>query len=163
MAIWSALLLGERLPLAGYVGVALLIVGVYIACLPSSRDMWRPLRRCGIARLSLPFWPPSAWQSTPPWTSAVATVDPIVYNFWVYAGIAVVYAPMVWLWHGARELGEWRGNWRRILVGSFSTVGSYMLALAALSQRRELRGSGPGLQRGDRRALRLAALGEALG
>lgn len=27
-----------------------------------------------------------------------------------------------------------RGNWRRILVGSVSTVGGYMLALVALSQ-----------------------------
>jgi drug/metabolite transporter (DMT)-like permease len=136
VAIWSAVFLGERLPLAGYAGVALLIAGVYVASLPSLGDIWRPFQAVGNRPAQLALL---AAVSVAVYTTLdkriVATVDPLVYNFWVYAGIAVLYAPMVWL-RGSWRSGilEVRGNWRRILVGSFSTVGSYVLALAALSQ-----------------------------
>ncbi|MDP3047036.1 MAG: DMT family transporter [Chloroflexota bacterium] len=136
VAIWSALLLGERLPVAGYLGVALLIVGVYVASLPSFRDIWRPLQavRNRPAQLALLAAICVAIYTTLD-KRIVASVDPVVYNFWVYAGIAVVYAPMVWLRGDRRSATlEVRGNWRRILVDSVSTVGSYMLALVALSQ-----------------------------
>ena len=61
-------------------------------------------------------------------------VDPLVYNFWVYVGLSVGYAAFVW--RGPRRAGtlaEWRANWPLVFVGSGATVGSYMLALVAMS------------------------------
>jgi drug/metabolite transporter (DMT)-like permease len=136
VVIWSAALLGERLPVAGYCGVGLLIAGVYVASLPSFRDVWRPLQavRNRPAQLALLAAVCVAVYTTLD-KRIVASVDPVVYNFWVYAGIAVVYAPMVWV-RGNRRTAilEIRGNWQRVFLGSISTVGSYMLALAALAQ-----------------------------
>jgi drug/metabolite transporter (DMT)-like permease len=136
VALWSALLLGERLPLAGYVGVALLIAGVYVASLPSLRQIWRPLQAARNRPVQLALL---AAICVAVYTTLdkriVASVDPVVYNFWVYAGITMVYAPMVWLKADRRPaILEARVNWRRILAGSVCTIGSYLLALAALAQ-----------------------------
>jgi drug/metabolite transporter (DMT)-like permease len=64
----------------------------------------------------------------------VAYSTPLVYNVWVYVGIAIGYAPVA-LSRGNRAstIMELRTNWRKILVGSVATIGSYVLALAGLS------------------------------
>jgi len=52
----------------------------------------------------------------------------------VYLGIALGYAPFVWSRaHRASAAREWRANWRRILLGSVATVGSYWLALTGMT------------------------------
>lgn len=136
VALWDATFLGERLPLAGYVGVGLLIAGVYLASLPSPGDLLRPLqairnRPAQIALLAAVCV--SAYTVLD--KRALAAADPMVYNFWVYAGIAVGYAPFVLIGgHRSAAVEEWRRNWRRILLGSVTTVTSYMLALLALAQ-----------------------------
>jgi drug/metabolite transporter (DMT)-like permease len=66
--------------------------------------------------------------------SIVASVDPLVYNFWVYAGISAGYAVRVW-WGPRRPatISEIRQNWRPVIVGSVATVASYLLALVAMT------------------------------
>ncbi len=135
IALWSALLLSERLPLLGYAGIALLILGVYLASLPSIEDILKPLRALSHPPAQLGLLAALA-------VSVYSTLDkygvtfttPLVYNEWVYAGLAVCYAPYVWSrTQRASTLCEWKRNWRRIIVGSGATVGSYILALTGMS------------------------------
>ena len=135
IALWSAIFLGERLPVAGYLGVAALMVGVYLCSLPSPRDVLRPVAALGNRPAQLAMLAAvcvSVYSVLD--KSAVALVDPLVYNFWVYFGISIGYAAFVWTGpRRARTLSEWRTNWRWVLAGSLATVGSYMLALIVMS------------------------------
>ncbi len=156
IALWSAIFLGERLPFSGYVGIALLIVGVYLASMPTLADFWKPLRALSHLRQRSPRWDRSLWRklSGERWrpaqwallaaitVSIYSTLDkvamgyatPLVYNAWVYAGIGLGYAPVVWSRaNRASTLREIKANWRRIGIGSVATVGSYLLALIGMS------------------------------
>jgi drug/metabolite transporter (DMT)-like permease len=135
IALWSALFLGERLPILGYVGIALLMIGIYLASLRSFDDVWKPLRSLGHAPTQFAFLAALC-------VSVYSTLDkigvgystPLIYNVWVYAGIAIGYAPFVWSRaKRASTLREWRASWKRILVGSIATVGSYVLALTGMT------------------------------
>jgi len=135
IALWSAIFLGERLPLLGYVGIALLMVGIYLASLRSFADVGKPLRSFGhrptqfalLAALCV-----SAYSTLD--KIGVSHASPYVYNVWVYAGIAIGYAPFVWSRsRRASTVREWRASWRRILLGSVATVGSYLLALTGMT------------------------------
>jgi drug/metabolite transporter (DMT)-like permease len=135
IALWSAIFLGERLPWLGYAGVALLMVGIYLASLKSMDDLWKPLRTLSHHSTQIALIAAIC-------VSIYSTLDkvgvgystPLVYNVWVYSGIAIGYAPFVWSRKNrASTLMEWRTNWRRIIIGSFATVGSYLLALTGMS------------------------------
>ncbi|MCL4393579.1 MAG: DMT family transporter [Chloroflexi bacterium] len=135
IALFSAVFLGERLPWLGYAGIALLMVGIYFASIPSLAEVWQPLSALSHR--------PAQWAILAAVTVAVYTTldkigvgysTPLVYNVWVYVGIAVGYAPVAWSRaNRASTLFELRTNWRRILVGSVATVGSYVLALVGLA------------------------------
>ncbi len=135
IALWGALFLSERLPVLGYAGIALLILGVYLASVPSWQDLARPLKAVGHRPAQ---WGLLAAVSVSIYTTldklAVNDVSPLVYNEWVYAGLAISYAPFVWS-PGRREstVREWKTNWRRIMLGSVVTVASYLLALTGMS------------------------------
>ncbi|MBI5305051.1 MAG: EamA family transporter [Chloroflexi bacterium] len=135
IALWSAIFLGERLPILGYAGIALLMIGIYLASLRSFDDVWKPLR-------SVKHRPTQFALLAALCVSVYSTLDkmgvghttPLVYNVWVYAGIAIGYAPFVWArGNRASTAREWRANWRRIVMGSVATVGSYLLALTGMT------------------------------
>lgn len=135
IALFSAIFIGERLPALGYVGIALLVVGVYLASLPSLDDLWKPLRALSHR--------PAQWALLAAFTVSIySTLDkvamgyatPLVYNAWVYAGIGIGYAPVAWSRaNRASTLHEFKTNWRRIAIGSVATVGSYLLALTGMA------------------------------
>lgn len=135
VTVWSALFLQERLPLAGYFGVALMVVGVFVASshgrsffsiahLRDKSTAWALVSGVFISMYSFLD------------KIIVESMSPLVYNFWVYAGMTVLWAPFVW-WGGRRvaadNLGELRRNLRMVLVGSAMTIGSYLSALVALT------------------------------
>ncbi len=135
IAVVSALFLDERLHPFGYVGIALLIAGIYLASLPSFDALLQPLRALAhrpaqlglLAALFVSIY-------TPLDKVGVRYTDPLVYNLWVYVGIAIGYAPFVWSPpHRLSTLQEFRTNWKLILLGSVATVASYMLALVGMS------------------------------
>jgi len=135
IALWSAIFLGERLPWLGYAGIALLMIGIYLASLPSLDDLWKPLRALSHrpAQMALVAAICVSMYSTLD-KVGVSYATPLVYNAWVYGGIAIGYAPFVWSRKNrASTMTEWRTNWRRIIIGSFATVGSYLLALTGMS------------------------------
>lgn len=135
IALWSALFIDERLPLLGYVGITLLVVGVYLASLPTLQDFSKPLRALTHR--------PAQWALLAAICVSVyslidkvnvAFTTPLVYNAWLYAGISAGYAPYVWLpRHRASTLAEFKTNWARILIGSVATIGSYLLALTGMA------------------------------
>jgi len=135
IAVLGALFLGERLPALGYGGIALLIGGIYLASLPSLSDWSKPLR-------ALKHRPTQIALLAALCVTAYTLLDkigvwyaqPMVYNWWVYASIAVGYMPFVLSrTNRASTAREFRMNWRRILIASFATVGSYLAALIGLS------------------------------
>lgn len=135
IAAWGAIALEERLPLAGYAGIGLLVAGIYLASLATPQDLLRPLAllQNRTAHVAL-----AAAACVAVYTmldkSVISTVDPLVYNFWVYAGISLGYSALVWAGsHRAAAITEIRRNWRPVVAGSFATVGSYLLALVAMT------------------------------
>ena len=135
IAVLSALFLGERLPALSYVGIALLIIGIYLASLPSLDDLLKPLRAAKHRPTQIALL---AALCVTAYTLldkiGVRYAQPLVYNWWVYAMIAVGYAPFVWSRaNRASTAREFRMNWGRILVASVATVGSYLAALIGLS------------------------------
>jgi drug/metabolite transporter (DMT)-like permease len=135
IAFFSAIFIHERLPALGYVGIGLLIAGVYLASLPSLDELWKPLRALSFR--------PAQWALLAALTVSVySTLDkiamgsatPLVYNAWVYAGIGIGYAPVVWSRaNRASTVREFKTNWPRIAIGSVATVGSYLLALTGMA------------------------------
>jgi drug/metabolite transporter (DMT)-like permease len=135
IAVLGACFLGERLPVLGYLGIALLVGGIYIACLPSLEDFWKPMRALRHRPTQLALL---ASLCVTTYTVldkiGVQYAAPVVYNWWVYAGLAIGYAPVVWSpANRAATLREWRAGRGRIIVASFAGVGSYLLALMGLS------------------------------
>jgi len=135
IAALGALFLGERLPWLGYVGIALLVLGIYLASLPSLDDLLKPLRALNHRPTQLALL---AALCVTTYTLldkiGMTRATPLVYNWWVYAGIAIGYAPIVWSRaQRASTRREWQTNVRRIVIASFATVGSYLFALIGLS------------------------------
>ncbi|MBI4787453.1 MAG: EamA family transporter [Chloroflexi bacterium] len=135
IALWSAIFISERLPLLGYLGIALLIAGVYLASLPTVADLLKPLRALSHRPAQ---WALLAAVCVSTYTVLdkinIAYTTPLVYNVWIYAGISIGYAPVVLsTGNRASTLSEWQRNWRWIVVGSVATIGSYVLALTGMS------------------------------
>ncbi len=132
--LFGALFLGEHLSPSGYAGIALLLAGIYLASLPALNDWTRPLR-------ALKHRPTQIALLAALCVTAYTLLDkigvryaqPLAYNWWVYASIAIGYAPFVWSRaQRARTAREFRLNARRIGMASIATVGSYLAALIAL-------------------------------
>lgn len=140
VTLWSALFLGERLPLVGYLGIALMVLGVYVASV--SEEGARNLLQLGT--LIAPLRNHAArWALASAFFISIYSLSdrvalqatpPFVYNFWVYAGNTVFWLPMVWpRARFAQNLGELRSNWPRLMAGSAMTVGAYVAVLNALT------------------------------
>ncbi len=134
IALFGAIFIGERLPFLGYVGIVVLVIGIYLASVPSFNDVFKPLRAITHRPTQIAFLAALC-------VTAYTLLDkvgmqyasPLVYNWWMYTGIAIGYAPIAWSHgHRAATLIEWRTNWRRIVLGSFATIGSYLAALIGL-------------------------------
>ena len=65
--------------------------------------------------------------------AGVAT-NPLVYNWWVFLGNSVLWAPFVWYQSDFKaNFHELRENWWGVIAVGVLSVGSYALALAALA------------------------------
>jgi drug/metabolite transporter (DMT)-like permease len=136
VAFWGAVLLGERLPWFGYVGVGLMVLGVFVASIPADRSQMKfelvsSLRRSiGWALASGVFISIYSFSDK----VAVVATPPLMYNWWVFAGNAAFWAPIVWRKsHSTANFDELRTNWRGILATSVMMVASYGIALAAFA------------------------------
>jgi len=139
-AVWGGLLLGERLPWLGYLGVLLMVGGVFVASVPAnpSGTKFGPSavissfrnRAAGWALASAIFISIFSLSDK----VAVNATPPLIYNWWVFAGNTVLWMIPTWGRPNFRmNLNELRSNWRAIIATSFMMVSAYAAALAALA------------------------------
>ena len=136
-ALLGAIVLAETLPLVGYVGIALMVAGVCVASQPIERSKIKfrlssilGNRAAGWALASGVF---IAIYSITDKLAVIAT-NPLVYNWWVFAGNSILWTPFVWRRFNFRaNLDELRDNWRNVMVVGALSVGAYAAALTALS------------------------------
>jgi len=136
-ALLGAIVLAETLPLAGYFGIALMVVGVFVASQPIGQAKMKvgfsPIigdRAVGWALASGVF---IAIYSITDKIAVVAT-NPLVYNWWVFAGNSILWIPFVWRRSNFKmNLEELRDNWWSVMVVGVLSVGAYAAALAALA------------------------------
>ena len=136
-AIWSAIVLAENLPSLGYVGIGLMVAGLYVASLPVEQTRIKfesssilHNRAVGWALASAVFI--SIYSVSD--KVAVAATNPLVYNWWVFAGNTVLWAPIVWRRFAFKaNFDELRNSWWAVIVTGVLMVGAYALALWALA------------------------------
>lgn len=137
--LWGAIVLAERLPWSGYLGVALMVAGVYIAPLTFDRGV-----KFTFSALAVPFRSHAAGWSVASALFisiysvsdkvALAATPASVYNWWVFAGNALLWMPLAWPRSRFRtNIDELRNNWLAVAVGSAMTIGAYLAVLYALA------------------------------
>jgi len=133
----GAVVLAESLPPVGYLGVTLMVLGVFAASQPIEQSKIKfgfsrivGDRAVGWALASGVFIAIYSISDK----VAVAATNPLVYNWWVFAGNAVLWAPFVWRrFNFKTNLNELRNNWWSVIIVGVLMVGAYALALAALA------------------------------
>jgi len=133
----GAAVLAESLPVLGYAGILLMVAGVFVASQP-------------IERAKIKFGLPSIVSDrSVGWAIAsgvfiaiysifdkvaVSATSPLVYNWWVFVGNTIFWAPFVWRKFNFRaNFNELRINWWSVLIVAVLSVGAYAAALAALA------------------------------
>lgn len=138
-AMLSAIM-GERLAWFGYLGIGLMVVGIYVASLTFERSQINlhlsaivaPLRNSAalwalVSGIFIAIYSVSD-------KVAVAATPPLTYNWWVFAGNTVLWMPFMWRGTSARTKPyDLRSNWPAIILTSVMMVGAYGAALAALA------------------------------
>lgn len=135
-ALLGGFLLGEHLPWLGYVGIGLVVAGIYVASGPMELRKSRG-HRSGLLTSAV-LWALASGIFIAIYSVsdklAVAATPPLVYNWWVFAGNTILWIPFVWrrtrFDANIRELQE---NWRNITVVSLMSVSAYASALVALA------------------------------
>jgi uncharacterized membrane protein len=133
----SALLIGETLPWLGYIGIVFMVVGVFVASQPTGKTGIRAGYAAIATNAALGWALASAvfiaiYSITD--KLAVVATNPLVYNWWVFVGNAVLWAPFVWRKSTIKvNIEELRTNWRMAIITSALSAGAYALALAALA------------------------------
>lgn len=136
-AVLGAIVFAESLPPAGYLGITFMVVGVYVASQPTEQRRVKfgfssiiDQRAVGWALASGVFI--SIYSLTD--KVAVAATNPLIYNWWVFAGNAVLWALIVWRRSNIKtNLDELRRSWRSVIIVGALSVGAYAFALAALA------------------------------
>jgi drug/metabolite transporter (DMT)-like permease len=133
----GALVFAEHLPWVGYVGVGLMVVGIYV----TSRQVEPPGNdgeKRTSPRINAAVWALASGIFISIYSVsdkiAVAATPPLVYNWWVFAGNTILWAPFVWRRNNFNlNIRELQNNWQIIIATSVMTVSAYAAALAALS------------------------------
>ncbi len=140
VVVWGAIVLGEELPWFGYLGVLLMVIGVYAASLPGNSHSTNSRRATIIGSFHNRA---AAWALTSAIfisiysitdKIAVAATPPIIYNWWVFMGNTVLWA--IPTWRRSRfttNFQELRTNWLGIIATGIMMVTAYAAALAALA------------------------------
>jgi drug/metabolite transporter (DMT)-like permease len=132
LVLWAILFLGERPRLAGFAGLALLVLGLIIV----GGKTWWSLRKTaklstsGLAlALSVAFCI-SIYSVID--GAAVRMVSPLPYTVLVLSLANAFFTPLVLLRYGRRAVVfEWRTNWLRIIIVGILAFASYMLVLVS--------------------------------
>jgi len=137
--IWIALgglAVGVMLPRAGYLGVGLLVAGIYIVSLPSWGNIHRPLRSLAQPGAG---WALAAGVCIAGYSSfdklGVSRMPPAAYNLWTFIAMVIAAIPAVWLLEGPSRVVETVRTERwRVVWGGLFVMGTYFLVLWALAR-----------------------------
>lgn len=137
VAIAASLLIGERVTLWGAVGIALILVGVYVLHLKgwSGEELTKPLRALGAPASRYAF---VAALGTTVYSISdklgVTAVDPLLYSFWLGFIITGLLSIVIVRRRGVSVLREeLRSSMFRISIAGVLMKGGYMLVLVAMS------------------------------
>jgi uncharacterized membrane protein len=139
-AAWSAVVLAEKLPVQGYLGVGLIVCGIFIVSNPIARSesgagSWQmsslfKKKAAGWALASAVFISIFSVSDK----VAVTATPPLIYIWWVIAGDMVLWAPVVWRSSRLRRnIEELRTNLRAVIGTAIAMTAAYAAALAALA------------------------------
>ena len=134
LLLWAMLFLGERPRLFGFVGIALLVLGLIVV---GGNSWWTLRKTAGLNKSALALALGVACCIsiyTAIDGAAVHHVSPLPYTVLVIALAAVFVTPFVVKRFGSRAIvAEWRINWMRIVLVGIFTLLAYLLALKAYS------------------------------
>jgi drug/metabolite transporter (DMT)-like permease len=136
----GAIVMGEQLPWFGYLGVGLMVGGIYVASL----QMDRSRMKSAISAITAPFrnaavgWSLAAAVFIAIYSLsdkvAVNSTPPLIYNWWVFLGNTFLWMPVLWFRMPLkRNFDELRSNFRGVILTAIMMVGAYGAALAALN------------------------------
>ena len=130
LAVWAVLFLGERPGPAGFIGLALLVVGLVIV----GGNTWWSLRKTmalstsGIVLALSVAFSISIYSAID--GAAVHIVAPLPYTVLVISLSTVFITPVILVRYGGRAAAaEWRANWFRIVIIGVLMMLAYMLVL----------------------------------
>jgi uncharacterized membrane protein len=139
-AAWSAVVFAERLPAQGYLGVGLIVCGIFIVSNPIGRSesgdgSWQvsslfKKKAAAWALASAVFI--SVFSVSDKF--AVIATPPLIYIWWVVAGDTVLWAPVVWRSSRlGKNIQELKTNFRAVIGSAIAMTAAYGAALAALA------------------------------
>ena len=130
LVVWAVLFLGERPRPAGFVGLALLVMGLVIV----GGNTWWSLRKTmalstsGIVLALSVAFSISIYSAID--GAAVHIVAPLPYTVLVISLSTVFITPVILVRYGGRAaVAEWRANWFRIVIVGILMLLAYMLVL----------------------------------
>lgn len=139
-AIWSAAILGEKLPLWGYLGIGLIVGGICVVSIPIDRlrSPFASFNVHSLFRKGAVSWALACAVFISIFSVsdkvAVAATPPLIYIWWVIAGDTILWLPIVWHRSPARSnFHELRTNWRGVIATGIAMTTAYAAALAALA------------------------------
>ena len=135
VALWAALLWGERLPWGGYAGIALLVVGIVVTAADRFSEVLRPFAawRYPAARWALlSGLGISVYSMVDKASLAYLSTD--AYNFWAFAAMVAFLVPLLAVTSSPAVLGRvLRLEWRAIAAGTVLVPATSLLVLNAMA------------------------------
>ncbi len=132
LLIWATFFLGERPRLFGLIGIALLVFGLVMV---GGKTWWTLRKTKGLSKSALALALGVACcisVYTAIDGAAVRRVPPLPYTVLAIAFTLLFITPAVVLRYGSSAIiGEWRANWKGIILVGLFTLLAYILALKA--------------------------------
>lgn len=134
LVLWAILFLGERPRLVGFVGLALLVVGLVIV---GGKTWWSMRKQTSLSTSAIMLALSvacciSIYSAID--GAAVHIVSPLSYTVLVISLATAFFTPLVLLRYGrGAVVSEWKANWLRIIIVGILSFTSYMLVLASYS------------------------------
>ena len=136
VAIVASLFLGESITINGWVGIAVILLGVYLLHIKGfrSNQLIEPILKLGtrasrfaiVAALATTIYSLTD-------KLGVGTIDPILYAFWLEIAISLVLFPVVYSRRGFKSLKtEWRKSSVSSTISGALMRGGYILVLIAM-------------------------------
>jgi len=131
VAVMGVLLLGEQLAATMWAGVALIVLGIIAPALIAARGIRLPGRGTTVAAVNAVV---IACYTLVDGVGARASGNSAGYGMWLFLLIAVPMTAFAVVWRGRELAGYLRERWMLAAPGGTLLMGSYLIALWAMTQ-----------------------------